>query len=146
MRFKNITKYVFTCYEFNVVWQLVPRPGSWCSEGFLSVHCCMAFWYPQKWIGLRSELSHWYIFFLSDRLDTVVLFHSIHCMYETGSCKVIWNVQEASAADTKLVLYVPFCKCVSPDVQHSSALAVGGFSEIGGYYVTVNSHSPVGKY
>ena len=26
MDFKNLIKYVFTCCEFNVVWQLVPQP------------------------------------------------------------------------------------------------------------------------
>jgi len=121
MYFKNLTKYVFTCCEFNVVWQLVPQPESWCSEGSLSVHCCMAFWYPLLRIGLRSEHSHLYIYFRSYRLDTLVLFHSVLWMYETWSNRVIWNIQEASAAGTKVVLYVPFFKCVSPEVMHSSA-------------------------
>jgi len=60
----------------------------------------------------------------SDRLDTVRLFHSAPWMYETGSCTAIWNVQEASAGGSKLALPVPFCESMSPDVQHSSALAV----------------------
>jgi len=38
---------------------------------------------------------------------------------------MIWNVHDYSAAGTKLVLYVPFYEWVSPDAQHSSALAVG---------------------
>ena len=68
MGFKNLTKYV-TCCEFNVVWQLVPKPGSWCSEGFHSVHCCMAFLYLQKCIGLRSEYSHGiYFSIISDQI------------------------------------------------------------------------------
>ena len=63
MGFKNFTKYVLKCCEFNVVWQLVPQYGSWCSEGFLCVHCCMAFLYPQKWIGPNTHHSQWYTFF-----------------------------------------------------------------------------------
>jgi len=31
MGFKNLTKYVFTCCELYVFWQLVPQSGSWCS-------------------------------------------------------------------------------------------------------------------
>jgi len=57
MGFKNLTKYVLTCCKLSVVRQLVPQPRSWCSEGSLSVYCCMASWNPQKWIGLRSEHS-----------------------------------------------------------------------------------------
>ena len=46
---------------------------------------------------------------------------------------------EASAVETKLVLIVP---CVLPDVQHSSALALGSLSERGGYYMTMHWHNP----
>ena len=58
---------------------------------------------------------------------------------------MICNVQEASAAGTKLVLYVPFCECMSPDMQQSFALPVGSLSERGEYYITMYSHSPVNK-
>ena len=51
---------------------------------------------------------------------------SVIRMCEAGSCRVISNTQEASAAGTKLVLYVPFCHCMSLD---GCALAVGGLSE-----------------
>ena len=46
--------------------------------------------------------------FRLERIDTVVLFMSVLWMYETRSGTVIWNVLEASAAGTKLVLYAPF--------------------------------------
>ena len=73
--------------------------------------------------------------FRSDHLDKLVLFNSAFWMYETVSCTVISNVQEASTAGTKLMLYIPFFECVSQDVQHSSALAVGGLSERGYYQI-----------
>ena len=94
-------------------------------------------------VPLKLNRSHIGAFSLvytfgSNHLNTVVLFHSVRWMCET----VIWNIQEAG---TKLVLYVPFCECVSPDVQHSSSLVVGGLSEIGGCYIAMHCHSPVNK-
>jgi len=78
------------------------------------------------WKDLSPYIAFSLVYTLrSDRLDTMVLFHLVLSMRETGFCVLIWNVQEASAAGTKLVLDVPFCECVSPDVQHHSVLAVG---------------------
>ena len=66
-------------------------------------------------------------------------------MLETGSSKVIWNIQEASTAARKLMLYVIFFECVRPDVYNHSALAVVGLSKIGEYYITLHCHSPVSQ-
>jgi len=63
-------------------------------------------------------------------------------MNEIGSCIVMYNVQEASAARTKLALFVSFCVCMSPD---SSALAIASLLEIGIYYITMHCCSPVKK-
>ena len=109
--------------------------------------------YIDAWLFVSSKVNRIQIgafspvyIFRSDRLDTLVLFSSIHWMYEKRHCTVIWNVQEASAARTKLVLYVPFCKCVSPDVRHSSSFAAGSLSvRNSGYYIPMHCHSPVGK-
>ena len=60
------------------------------------------------------SLVHVYTFG-SECLDRAVLFQSVLWMCETGSCTMIWNIPLASAAGTELVLYVPSCKCVSPD-------------------------------
>jgi len=72
-------------------------------ERFLSTHCCVDFCYCQKWTAITGIYT-----FVSDHLDTVVLFQLILWMYETGFYLVIWNIQEASAAGTKLVLYLLF--------------------------------------
>jgi len=77
--FKNLTTYLFPFCKFNMVYQLIPQPENWCYEGFLSVHCCVAFWCRQRWIGQSERVS----------------------------CTVVWNVQEAGEAGTKLALYVP---------------------------------------
>jgi len=85
---------ISTCCKFNVVlgtystaWELMLRRISLCTLVYV-------FFVPSKvnrtWIRAFSLV---YIF-QSDRLDTVVLLHSIHWMYETGSCTGIWNVQE----------------------------------------------------
>ena len=58
-----------------------------------------------------GALSLVYMFW-SDHLHTVGVFLSVVWIYETGSCTVIGNVQTASAAGTKLVLYVPLCECL----------------------------------
>ena len=39
-------------------------------------------------------------------------------MCETGSWTVIWNVQAAIADGIKPVLYIPFCKCMSPEEHY----------------------------
>ena len=51
--FNNLIQYFFTCCKFNIIWQLIPQPGSWSSECFPSVHCCLSFWYHQKWTRLK---------------------------------------------------------------------------------------------
>ena len=129
MGFKNFTKCFFTCYKFNMIWKFISELGSWCSERFLSIHCCVTFWYRSKVNSTQIGAFSLVYSFGSDHLDTLVLFHSVLWMCEIGSCTVTWNVQEASEAGTKLVLNVPFC--MSPNVQHSSAFAVGSLSEIG---------------
>ena len=35
------------------------------------------------------------------------------------------------------MFYVPFCQCMSPYMQHSSALTGGSLSEPEGYYITM---------
>ena len=130
MGFTNLTKYVFsycglaTC---STAWELMLRRISLRTlvYGFLV---------NRIQIGAFSLV---YIF-RSNHLDAVVLFLSIHWMYERGSYRVIWNVQDASATGTKLVLYVPVFEWVSSDVQHNFALARG-------YYITMHCHSPAGK-
>ena len=78
-------------------------------------------------------------------LYTAVLFHSALWMSESGFYTVLWNVYEADAAGTKLVLYFLHCECVLllPDMQHSSALA--GLSERGIYFITMYCYSAVEK-
>jgi len=72
MGFKNLTKYAFICCQFNVVWQIVHQPGSWCSEGFLSVYCCMAF------CTLKSQLD-------SDRSILTGIYFSIRSLIYSGA-------------------------------------------------------------
>jgi len=104
--FKNLTKYFFTCCKFKMIWQLILQSGSRCSVRFLCTHFCVAFWYPSKVNRTHIGAFSLVYTFGSDHLDTLVLSHSVIWMYETGTCTMIWNVQEASAAVTKLVLYV----------------------------------------
>jgi len=91
----------------------------------------VAFRYRQKWTRHLSQ----YVYILtpafgSYRLNTVVLFKSVLWMLETWSGRVVGKVQEAHPAETQLEFFVPLYECVSSDMQHSSALAVGGFSYI----------------
>ena len=49
----------------------------------------------QKWTGIRSEHSHWYIFVDQFAWIQLVPFSSLLWMCGSGSCTVIWNVREA---------------------------------------------------
>ena len=98
MGFKNLTTYFFTCCKFNTVWQIVPQRANWCSEGYLSVYCCVAFWYRRTWMGIKIDAFPMVYTFGSDRLQTVVL------MNETGSCTAIRNVQKVKVARKYVVI------------------------------------------
>ena len=129
MGFKNLTTYFFTCCKFNTVWQIVPQRANWCSEGYLSVYCCVAFWYRRTWMGLKIDAFPMVYTFGSDRLQTVVL------MNETGSCTAIRNVQKVKVARK----YVVICSFLRVRVLWRA----GGSSERGKYYATVHHHSPI---
>jgi len=131
--FNNLTKYFFTCWKFNKVCQLIPQPEG--ADAWKDFSPYFVMWLfgtvKSEQDSDRSIFTDLYTFG-SDHLGTVVLFHSVLWMYETGSCTMMWNVEEASVAGIKLALYVPCCECVSPDMHHSSAVTLDGFLERGG--------------
>jgi len=118
--------------------QLVTQSGSLCLERFPSLLVTFALSKANK--TDHSSLTG--LYFWIYHLDIVVLFHSVVWMYETRFCTVIWNVQEPSAAGTKLVLYVPFCVCILAYHSHKSGretLSCGEQAVSGTQYINVHS-------
>ena len=124
---------------------------SWFSVRFLSVHCYVAFRSPSKVNKTQIAAASLVYAFVSVRseLDAWVLFHSVLRMWETGLCRVVWNVHEAITVGTKLVSHVPLSEFVSPQVNTvNSVLAVAiyrRFVREMGYYITMHCRSPCSR-
>ena len=131
MGFKNVTKYILF------------QSGTWYTEIFHPVHCCMAFMVPSKVNWTQISAFSLVYSFESDRLDTMMLFHSVLCMCETGSCTLTWKVQKAGAAWTQLVLYLPFVSACHQTCSPVVYVLCWQFVRERGYYIAGRCHRTV---
>jgi len=76
MGFKNLTKYVFTLM-FNVVWQFVPTAWELILRRISLRTLLYRFLVPSEVNSAQIEAFSLVYMFRSDRLDKLVLFHSV---------------------------------------------------------------------
>jgi len=125
MGFKNLKKYVFTWWKFKVVWQLVPQSWSWCSIGFLSVHCC-SFLVPSQ--VNRTQIRAFLL---------VYIFWSDHLIYSgavplsilNARNRILYSDLRRTGSQCSWNKTAVICSLFVHVTRHSSALAVGGLSE-----------------
>ena len=145
MGFKNLTKYVSTCYEFYAV--LATRATTWeLMFGRISFPTLL-YGFLEPSIVNRTQIAAFSLVFIFSirllRYTGAVPFSTLNVrnmilyndLKRTGS-QCSWNITGVICS---------LFECISPDVQHSSALAVGGWSERGRYYRVMHCHSSFEK-